>query len=526
MATKPKNLSRPALKNGIKLYRESDEKREVIRGNADHQDKDYRHSYSRDHGRIIHSASFRRQQGKTQVFPSRESDFFRSRLTHSLEVAQIAQGIAEFVNHKYKTTLPEPIDVRLCFAGGLVHDIGHPPFGHNGERALDNAMLEYGGFEGNAQTLRILTRLEKKVKYDKPVDGDIRAGLNLCHRTLASVLKYDNMIKAVRSEGSKVEKGYYGSEKKIVEHIKRSVIGDFKLKRGKEFKSLECSIMDLADDIAYSVYDLEDCLKVGFLSPAKILATKDALLEKVATSVSKQVKEDVSKEDVLEVFFDIFAGMFQGEPDDTESEMAVTETTTNGEVDRAIGHSESVDASDTDILQSLPAGESVKRQELEAERERFKRFTAAYKTSRLISDDGYNRTALSSQLVHEFISSVELEYNDQCPPLSQVKLTKGRLRQKEVLKQYTYEAAIYAPRVKLGEYRGYDVVTDLFKALMGDKGDILMPEDVRERFTEASDITGRAREVCDFVAGMTDRYAMEFWARLKSDSAESMFKPI
>ncbi|ESZ25411.1 hypothetical protein X733_31170 [Mesorhizobium sp. L2C067A000] len=107
-----------------------------------------------------------------------------------------------------------------------------------------------------------------------------------------------------------------------------------------------------------------------------------------------------------------------------------------------------------------------------------------------------------------------------------MKLTKGRLRRKEVLKQYTYEAAIYAPRVKLGEYRGYDVVTDLFEALMADKGDILMPEDVRERFNKADNITGRAREVCDFVAGMTDRYSIEFWARLKSDSAESMFKPI
>lgn len=518
MAKPPKSPSKTQPKSKIKLYTSNDETREVVRGGADPQDKDYRHNYSRDHGRIIHSASFRRQQGKTQVFPSRESDFFRSRLTHSLEVAQIAQGIAEFINYTYEGTLPEPIDVRLCFAAGLVHDIGHPPFGHNGERALDNAMLEYGGFEGNAQTLRILTRLEKKVKYAKALDGDgdIRAGLNLCHRTLASVLKYDNMIKAVRPEGSKVEKGYYATEKTIVENIKSSVIGDFKLKRGKEFKSLECSIMDLADDIAYSVYDLEDCLKVGFLSPAKILATKDALLEKVAASVSKQIKEDVSKEDVLDVFFDIFAGLFQGEPDNDGSSAGVDAT----------GSPDGAEMSNQEDRDSLQPAEVARRQKLEAEREGFKRFTAVYKTSRLISDDGYNRTELSSQLVHEFISSVELDYNEQCPPLSQVKLSKGRLRRKEVLKQYTYEAAIYAPRVKLGEYRGYDVVTDLFEALMADKGDILMPEDVRERFNKADNITGRAREVCDFVAGMTDRYAIEFWARLKSDSAESMFKPI
>ncbi|MER9700605.1 dNTP triphosphohydrolase [Mesorhizobium sp. M0133] len=114
----------------------------------------------RDYGRIIHSASFRRQQGKTQVFPGHESDFFRNRLTHSLEVAQIAEGIADRINHVYcLDSGGYKIDGRLCAAAGLVHDIGHPPFGHNGERALDAAMWEYGGFEGNAQTLRILSRL-------------------------------------------------------------------------------------------------------------------------------------------------------------------------------------------------------------------------------------------------------------------------------------------------------------------------------------------------------------------------------
>ena len=154
------------------------------------EDDPWRPPVIRDFGRIIHSASFRRLQGKTQVFPGHESDFFRNRLTHSLEVSQIAEGIADRLNKVYEEELGSNglINSRLCAAAGLVHDIGHPPFGHNGERALDKKMKEYGGFEGNAQTLRILSRLEKKANYDQPVDGDVRAGMNLCFRTLAAVL--------------------------------------------------------------------------------------------------------------------------------------------------------------------------------------------------------------------------------------------------------------------------------------------------------------------------------------------------
>ncbi|UIJ97414.1 dNTP triphosphohydrolase [Rhizobium leguminosarum] len=168
----------------------------------------WRPPFVRDFGRIIHSASFRRLQGKTQVFPGHESDFFRNRLTHSLEVAQIAEGIADRLNEVFADKLGDKkIDSRLCAAAGLVHDIGHPPFGHNGERALDDKMKLYGGFEGNAQTLRILSRLEKKAKYEAPVDGDIRAGLNLCFRTLAAVLKYDTEITFERPNAKKPPKG-------------------------------------------------------------------------------------------------------------------------------------------------------------------------------------------------------------------------------------------------------------------------------------------------------------------------------
>ena len=476
------------------MYTDRDRSREVDI-DRDANDKEWRSGFGRDYGRIIHSASFRRQQGKTQVFPTRESDFFRNRLTHSLEVAQIAQGIAERINFDHAGILGGSVDPRLCATAGLVHDIGHPPFGHNGENALDKAMRRYGGFEGNAQTLRILTRLEKKVRYRDPLDGDDRAGLNLCHRTIAATLKYDKEIPPIRKQADGLVKGYYRSEKTIIERVKASVLGGYVLAPNEKFCTIECSIMDVADDIAYSVYDLEDCFKAGFLSPAEMLASDDALLADVAKRVSKDMKRDVTINEILKVFMEIFSGII--EPPAADSELRPGDTDTDDEEPKQGKWDESL-----------------------------LKFAVAYRASKSTGEDGYKRTEFSSELVHQFISGVELTPHKECPSLSQVCLPEKLKLRQEVLKQYTFVAAIYAPRVKLGEYRGYDVVTDIFKALMGDRGDLLMPADVRARIREALSVSVKAREVCDFVAGMTDRYAMEFWARLNSDAAESMFKPI
>ncbi|PTE06459.1 deoxyguanosinetriphosphate triphosphohydrolase [Mesorhizobium helmanticense] len=461
------------------MYAKGDYRRQVMVN--DTQGTDYRPPFMRDYGRIIHSASFRRQQGKTQVFPGHESDFFRNRLTHSLEVAQIAEGIADRINHMHRSDMGDhKIDGRLCAAAGLVHDIGHPPFGHNGERALDAAMRQYGGFEGNAQTLRILSRLEKKVRYSKPVAGDDRAGMNLCLRTLASILKYDNEIAQKRPKEDKVKKGYYRSERPIVNEIKKRVLRNSPLPADTTFKTIECSIMDLADDFAYSVYDLEDSLKAGFLTPAGILASSSRLLQKVAAAVTKQLERECSAAQVSAVFAQVFEGIVSyGEQVPTHADAVLT-------------------------------------------------FAKAYESSQQLSEDSYYRTRLSSALVHEFIGGVKFELNTEHPALSKAYIDGDLEMKVEVLKQYTYVAMIYSARVKLGEYRGFQLVTDIFEALMGDKGDLLMPEDVRQRFlaTPEKNKAKRARTVCDYVAGMTDRYAMEFWARLKSDAAESMFKPI
>jgi dGTPase len=232
----------------VKLYRKTDWDREVT--DEEERDDPWRSPIGRDYGRIIHSASFRRLQGKTQVFPGHESDFFRSRLTHSLEVAQIAEGIAERLNYVEPRLKNDPINERLCAAASLVHDLGHPPFGHNGERALDDAMKKHGGFEGNAQTLRILSKLEKKVRRKQPESGDDRAGLNLTYRLLAGILKYDREIPLTRGKRASLVKGYYQSEAPLVERIKEAVCG----RPIRKFKTLECSIMDGCR--RYSVLDL------------------------------------------------------------------------------------------------------------------------------------------------------------------------------------------------------------------------------------------------------------------------------
>src|SRR5262249_24174488 len=157
---------------------------------------------------------------------------------------------------------------RLCSIAGLLHDLRHPPFGHNGEKALDDCMKSFGGFEGNAQTLRIVAKIEKKARGDEvnSLNPDKRLGLNLAYRTLGAILKYDRVIPSVRTKEESLVKGYYADEQDLVVRIKDHV--DPKTKRRPSgFKTIECAIMDIADDIAYSTYDLEDTLKAGFFTP-------------------------------------------------------------------------------------------------------------------------------------------------------------------------------------------------------------------------------------------------------------------
>jgi dGTPase len=228
---------------------------------------DHRSPFAVDRDRVVHSRAFRRLQAKTQVFSTGEYDFYRTRLTHSVEVGQIGRSIGTFLAHSFPDA--PKVDLDLLEAACLSHDLGNPPFGHSGERTLHGCMVEYGGFEGNAQTLRLLTR-----RIFTEEEG--RRGMKPTRALMDAVCKY----KEFWNPG--VENHFlYDDQRDCTEFIHKGL--DVKE------QSIECQIMDWSDDIANGYADINDGVKARLIN---VLALKQWA---VSQSLDSQDGADVEK---------------------------------------------------------------------------------------------------------------------------------------------------------------------------------------------------------------------------------------
>ena len=363
-----------------------------------------RSCFARDRDRIIHSAAFRRLKHKTQVFVYHEGDHYRTRLTHTIEVSQIARSIARALH----------VDEDLTEALALAHDLGHTPFGHAGERALDKLMQPHGGFDHNAQSLRIVTKLERRyANFD---------GLNLTWETLEGLVKHNGPL--IDAEGHAL--GHYKEKGLPAAIIEYAEAHDLAL---AQFASVEAQIAAVSDDIAYNAHDIDDGLRAGLF---KIIDLGDIPL----------VGDELAK--VLKAYPDL------------EHNRLVHET-----VRRVI--------------------------------------------SAMVADVLANTKKNVSRL-HPKSEQVVRSLNQPVVAFSSQMRENNRVLQ-QFLSQQMYRHA----RVMDIMARAQRVIDDLFQAYMQDEK--LLPKDWRDG-TPISDQSHYARQVCDFMAGMTDRYALDQHKRL------------
>ncbi|WP_068712841.1 anti-phage deoxyguanosine triphosphatase [Vibrio tritonius] len=423
------------------------------RNNDEHKVRlnDHRSPFQRDRARILHSAAFRRLQAKTQVHGTSLNDFHRTRLTHSLEVAQIGTGIVAQIKNKQpelRELMPsDSLIDSLC----LAHDIGHPPFGHGGEIALNYMMREHGGFEGNAQTFRIVTSLEPYTEHH---------GMNLARRTLLGLLKYPALLSDTRAEKlhQTVElrqlkardwmpaKGIYDcdgtmlswvfeplsdKDRQLIKQMRGPATTPYEHQK-TQFKSLDCSIMELADDIAYGVHDLEDAIVLG-------MVTKTQWQQ--------------------------------------------------GAYDALTRFPKSWFATELDEL-----------------------------TDMLFSDKHYVRKDAIGSIVNALLTSISVKKvaaNFDNPLLAyNAYLTPEMSEALDVLKGFVNKYVIQVPNVQRFEYRGQQVIMDLFEALSADP-ERLLPQATKEKWAaaECSHSDGM-RVLCDYIAAMTDGYAQRIHQEL------------
>ncbi len=239
-----------------------------------------RSDFARDRGRLLHSSALRRLAAKTQVLsPTAGLDFARNRLTHSLEVAQVGRELAASLGLD-----PDVVDT-AC----LAHDLGHPPFGHNGERALAQWSDDIGGFEGNAQTLRLLSRLEPKV-----FGSDGRSyGLNLTRASLDASTKYPwPAAEGVPDPSGRSKFGFYDDDTEVFRWLRVGA--------PERIRCIEAQVMDLSDDIAYSVHDFEDAIVNGYLDVPALSARADH--DELVDSMFEWIGGEIDHDELIAAF--------------------------------------------------------------------------------------------------------------------------------------------------------------------------------------------------------------------------------
>jgi dGTPase len=271
-----------------------------------------RDDFARDRGRVLHSASLRRLAAKTQVLTAGHDDFVRNRLTHSLEVAQIGREFGEGLG----------CNADVVEVACLAHDLGHPPFGHTGESALDLVAADIGGFEGNAQSLRLLTRLEAKRHHP---DGR-SAGLNLTRACLDAVAKYP----WARGEAPYVtgKYGAYADDLPVFTWVREGA--------PTAVRCLEAQVMDWSDDVAYSVHDVEDAVAAGLVDVG-VLTSRTDMADALVVARSSYAPDLPAAE--LEAALDriIASGLLPTRYDGTRTDQSALKDMTSQLIGRLVG---------------------------------------------------------------------------------------------------------------------------------------------------------------------------------------------
>ncbi|MBD3410461.1 MAG: dNTP triphosphohydrolase [Ignavibacteriales bacterium] len=394
---------------------------------------DYRTPFEQDRDRVVHTLSFRRLQAKTQVFLSGEYDFYRTRLTHSIEVAQIGRSIGNRLN-RVSDELDErdfAIDSNLVEAVCLTHDVGHPPFGHSGERTLHRLMRDYGGFEGNAQSLRLIA----DVIFTRDFE---RVGMNPTRAYMDGVMKYKSLYSDYReNEDAPVDRHFLYDDQ--LDHLRFVFDREDKppLAAGDElngFRSVECEIMDWADDVAYSATDVADGVRAGFISEKRL---------------NRWFKEQSAE------FQHANARRFEGLIEEARSDNL------DGMVGKKIG--EYIGAASLELRENFMS-------------EKTKRYRHAVVVDPEAREDA------------EFRKKAAVDLIFKSPQLQQI------------------------------EFKGDMILARLFEAIVENyetgRELRMLPELYERLYHAAGRRAERARVVCDYLANMTDEYAMKIYNRM------------